>query len=238
MRQYGATRLFCSGNMGQQRETNNWFSQNPRQSEQINLWLKWSNVASLFILPYFPFSGATQIFEVREPKTKFYLVLIFPIRMKHPWEFLGIDKLQSGSKCKQIIGCPTFHIAPYFEVGLQENQKEMEQCCSTFHIAPYCPTLSLKYSRDTCHQVITTGAMWWVMWCDEVNPMSQPPPRLCHSSDTRHPSSGTGQGQFHYTPSQCTMWTHVDNTRIPHIETRRMLSPRSVKVCQALDPLK
>ena len=39
MRQYGATRLNCSGNMGQQGETNNWFSQNPRQPEQINLWL-------------------------------------------------------------------------------------------------------------------------------------------------------------------------------------------------------
>ena len=178
MRQYGATRLFCSGNMGQQGETNNWFSQNPRQSEQINLWLKWSNVASLFILPYFPFSGATQIFEVREPKTKFYLVLIFPIRMKHPWEFLGIDKLQSGSKCKQIIGCPTFHIAPYFEVGLQENQKEMEQCCSTFHIAPYCPPLSLKYSRDTCHQVITTGAMWWVSPPPSL--LRHSPPKLCY----------------------------------------------------------
>ena len=181
MRQYGATRLFCSGNMGQQGETNNWFSQNPRQSEQINLWLKWSNVASLFILPYFPFSGATQIFEVNlqeNQKQNFILFSFSQLEWNryHPWEFLGIDKLQSGSKCKQIIGCPTFHIAPYFEVGLQENQKEMEQCCSTFHIAPYCPPLSLKYSRDTCHQVITTGAMWWVMWCDEVSPMSPAPP--------------------------------------------------------------
>ena len=41
---------------------------------------------------------------------------------------------------------------------------------------------------------------------------------------------GVTSQHSHSDYTQCTMWTKGDITRKPHIETRRMLSPRSAKV--------
>ena len=59
--------------------------------------------------------------------------------------------------------------------------------------------------------------------------------RLRHSSDTRHPGSGSGQGQFHWTPSQCTIIkkVYLDSWYIVKLITLRGIRDEDQRISQS-----